>query len=240
MRHALFCFAGLLLLSCGHKAQDVSVNLVVTTHDGVAIPLPFCRHRNALSKWSYPVKKRILKIDGDFDGDGFTETLKEQFFSGLSGSAIQTIPSNAQTSWALQHDAQTTLTCSSASISSLYLGDYNFGLVSILNLGDLNADASDEIAVVMEGANLVVMNSCAIYSYCNQTWKERLRFSIRAESWFTDTAFMHSIPGFLEKRNGEWFYCDDGEFNLGSDKFMDENGDKVFVPLAPEIRKRCE
>ena len=73
----------------------------------------------------------------------------------------------------------------------------------MINLGDLNKDKKDEIALVVDVPDYSQLNTCHIYSLCNNQWTEIKRFSIH-EGAFTfgkgeDAHNFEEIRGFLEK-----------------------------------------
>ncbi len=84
------------------------------------------------------------------------------------------------------------------------------GIAYLINVGDVNSDHKDDIAVVNNDIRFAgCTDICRIFSYKNNQWKELLSFTIYVcyESFEEKNATI-KIPGFLEKKNGKWYYRD--------------------------------
>lgn len=108
------------------------------------------------------------------------------------------------------------------------------GLYCLINLGDLNADGKEEIALVVDHLDFSGVNQCEIYSYCSNQWTLLKRFSIHEEAfiYMTENALrFDAIKGYLEKRDGRWMYLD-YEKALVSDE-----ADSKMMPLKVDLCK---
>jgi hypothetical protein len=102
------------------------------------------------------------------------------------------------------------LTINNNKTDTLHLGTAH-GLYCLINIGDNNADGKDEIALVIDRLDFSRVNSCQIYSICNNKWTLLKQFSIHEGSFdfTTDKApKFDNIKDFLEKQNGKWVYKD--------------------------------
>jgi len=97
-------------------------------------------------------------------------------------------------------------------IKTLYLSDKNCcqitGISYLINVGDVNSDHKDDIAVVTSSIRYAGCTAvCRIFSYKNNHWKELLSFTIYDCSYEEKNATI-KIPGYLEQKNGKWYYHD--------------------------------
>lgn len=187
-------------------------------------------------------QKRILSITGDFNGDGEVETLSEYYFDPITQKRIDSIPSGGDHEWIANHETMTYLTCSDTRINSLKVTPGNdWGILSLINLGDVNQDSVDDVSIVLDNADFSSISSCSIYSYCSGTWKRLFSFSIHEEAfWYPDgfdtQIFYNQIPGYLEKKGDTWTYYNYDGF-WGDGNYLDEKGYPVLHALR--IRKKC-
>lgn len=161
-------------------------------------------------------KLKKLFVVGDFDGDGIKDTIFQYNFSQLTKTEIDNAADpfqndwDAVVKWFYDQDADVNLTLNKNNSDTLHLGTAQ-GLYCLINIGDNNADGKDEIAFVVDCLDFSRVNSCKIYSLCNNKWMLLKQFGIHEDSFdfTTDEApLFENIKGFLEKKNGNWFYKD--------------------------------
>ena len=161
-------------------------------------------------------KLEKLWVVGDFDGDHKTDTLFEHNFSDLHHIEIDSAADPFQTewdtvvNWFYKQEADVYLTLHHNAFDTLHLGTAQ-GLYCLINLGDLNADGTDEIALVVDYCDFSSLNSCKIYTCCHRKWTQIHRFSIfeGAFDHAPDSAPTYAeIKGYLEKQNNHWTYLD--------------------------------
>lgn len=191
----------LTLLSCNGKLEKVPDNL--------AAPKA-ADHKVKLHK----LKK--LFVVGDFDGDGVKDTIFQHNYSLLTKAEIDNAADPFQNDWDIvekwfyDQDPDVNLTINTNNRNVLHLGPAQ-GLYCLINIGDNNADGKDEIAFVIDYLDFSRVNSCKIYSLCNNKWTLLKQFGIHEGAFdFTpgEIATFEHIKDFLEKKNGKWVYKD--------------------------------
>lgn len=208
----------ILLLSCNFREQDkhtekipnkaVSVLKADQNHSDT---LPKPRPSEQISLY----RPSRLWITGDFNGDKHMDTLREHVFSKLHHRSIDSVinPSENEwddvVQWYYQNEIEVYLATSRTPNDTLRLGTAQ-GLYCLINVGDLNQDGKDEIALVVDYCDYSSLNSCKIYSICNGNWEPMKHFSIHEGAFdHTDEITISTkIKGFLEKQNKQWFYLD--------------------------------
>ncbi|MEC4004954.1 hypothetical protein OX283_009825 [Flavobacterium sp. SUN052] len=157
-------------------------------------------------------------IVGDFNGDKKLDTLTEIHTSENQKHIITEIPfinDFDSTVWYYsKHDIQTSLKSSNKNINQLDLG-WSFGTYCLINIGDNNNDQKDEVALVIDYCDWSLLNSCKIYSYCSNEWKELQSFEVNENAFSygkNEVLDPTKIRDFLENRNGKWFYKDYFEY----------------------------
>lgn len=175
-------------------------------------------------------------IIGDFDGDKKADTLFEIHTSGEKDSIITEIPFiddyDKTVDYYFKNSIRTSLKSSNKKIKELDLGT-SFGVYCLINIGDNNNDRKDEIALVIDYCDFSNLNSCKIYSLCNNNWKMINHFSIH------EAAFEYSegekldpniIGDYLQKKDGKWFYADALEVLQSDD---------TIIKMKPLKIKKC-
>ncbi len=114
------------------------------------------------------------------------------------------------------------LKSSNPKIKPLFLNkageDYVTGIAYLINVGDINSDNKDDIAVVNSTIRYAgATSTCMIFSYKSYKWKELLSFIIYEIPYEKKNA-TRKIPGFLEKKNGKWYYHDYNWQGLDSER----------------------
>jgi hypothetical protein len=165
------------------------------------------------------VKLRALKklfVTGDFDGDGRGDTIFQHTFSRMTRTEIDNSADPSQNEWDVvvkwffDRDADVYLTLHKNDHDTLRLGPAQ-GLYCLINIGDINADGKDEIALVIDHLDFSSVNSCLIYSLCNNKWTLLKQFDVHEDAFnFTseEVPSFDRIKNYLEKQNGKWVYND--------------------------------
>lgn len=156
---------------------------------------------------------QTLSINGDFDGDGIQDTLTP-FLADSTGNTVKNMLD--QETWEEtvayfgKQGYYTTIALNHGKNGMLKFGNAQ-GLYCLINIGDLNKDNRDEIALVPDLMDFSRANSCRIYSLCSSEWKELFTFNVHEDAFdYTgDTPpLFTNIPGALEYRNNKWYYLD--------------------------------
>jgi len=154
-----------------------------------------------------------LTITGDFDGDGKQDILN-QLLADSTGRPIDKVRDHETweetvnyyskqgyyTAVVINHKPADILTFSNSQ-----------GLYCLINVGDLNNDKRDEIALVPDSMDFSRHNYCHIYSFCPSGWKDVFSFSVHEDAfdYMGDTLpVFTNIPQALEYRNSEWYFYD--------------------------------
>lgn len=207
----IFCILIFVLLSCNSHSYKVVDN---STFFRVA-----------------DKKVKLHKLDklfviGDFDGNGKQDTIFQHNYSRLTKSEIEYSADPFQNEWDTvvkwfyEQDADLFLTMNSSNKDTLHLGTAQ-GLYCLINIGDNNADSKDEIALVVDYLDISRINSCKIYTLCNDKWTLLKHFGVQEDSFdYTseNTPIFDSIKGYLENRNGRWFYKDYSKISLDTEE----------------------
>lgn len=189
------------LLSCESRTKETVDNSTVTKTADDKIKL-------------HKLKK--LFVIGDFNGDRKQDTIFQHNFSRLKRTEIDNSADPFQNEWDIvvkwfyDHDADLYLTINNNKRDTLHLATAQ-GLYCLINIGDNNADGRDEIALVIDYLDFSRVNSCKIYSLCNDKWTLLKQFGIHEGSFdfTTDKApIFDNIKDFLEKQNDKWVYKD--------------------------------
>ncbi|RZJ63372.1 MAG: hypothetical protein EOO50_16820 [Flavobacterium sp.] len=167
---------------------------------------------------------QILK--GDFDGDGKPDEIKTHLYSELDKNEPECVADahemefDSVADWYSKKATQLYLSLNEKENLTLNFG-YADMLYCLINLGNIDKQGGDEIALSIAYFDFSNVNSCRIYSFCSGQWVLRKQFSIHEDS-FTyasdDPApTFAEIRGFLEKRNGIWRFSDYHESDLTLD-----------------------
>ena len=127
----------------------------------------------------------LFSISGDFNGDKQTDTLNEQYISGITKKPTHKFYKNIENyedlvDLTVKQEPISFATFSDARLDTLFICSHsqNFGLSYIKNEGDLNNDGTDEISYVVNYADWSNCNRCYIYTFKNNHWHELYSFPI--------------------------------------------------------------
>lgn len=157
-----------------------------------------------------------LFVPGDFEGDGNQDTLIQYNYSRRTKSEIEFSADPFQNEWDsvekwfYDQEADLYLTINKSNQDTLHLGTAQ-GLYCLMNIGDNNADGKDEIAIVIDYLDVSRVNNCKIYSLCKGKWALLKNFDVYEESFDfsgNEPPVFNEIKGFLENKNGRWYYMD--------------------------------
>ena len=172
--------------------------------------------KNSKSNFEYKLSKPETKfITGDFDGDKTIDTLIEVIYSSKTNKEIfETVNPleyefDTVVDWYVKNNIEHKLSLSKH-ISEIPLSN-SMGLYFLKNIGDINNDKKDEIAIVIDKLDYSRVNSCVIYTLCNDTWKEIKRFTIHEDAFdfYGDKSpIFNEIKAYLENKEGIWYFHD--------------------------------
>ena len=199
----------MLVYSCGNRNQQMTVKEINGTISDLVGIIWDSLHFH---------KPQKIFLVGDFDGSGRQDTVFQHIFSRKYNMELDSIPLPSESEyldsfieWCYDQEVELCLTFKK---DTLHLG-IAFGLYCLINLGDLNADKKDEIALSANYYDYSATNSCSIYTICNGKWTLLKQFSIHESAFdFTSNTIpiFKEIKGFLGKENGKWKYLDYMEY----------------------------
>lgn len=196
-----------VLLGCSSADQRPALDKAATADPAATGP-------NAGTLSFHPLGKSF--ITGDFDGDSRADSLFQFNFSHLRQVEIDSAPDpmavewDAVARWFQEQESEVYLLMNNGPRDTLHLGMAQ-GLYCLLNLGDLNADGKDEVALVVDLCDFSQVNSCKIYSLCQGKWTALKQFHLLEDAFDFEgdvAPVFTQVPGFLEKQNGHWAYRD--------------------------------
>lgn len=172
--------------------------------------------KNSKSSFEYKLAKAETKfITGDFNGDKTIDTLKEVIYSSKTNKQIsETIKPfeyefDTVVNWYVKNNIEHKLSLSKHN-AEIFLSN-SMGLYFLKNIGDINKDNKDEVALVIDKLDYSRVNSCIIYTLCNNDWKEIKRFDIHEDAFdfYGDKEpVFNEIEAYLENKEGIWYYHD--------------------------------
>lgn len=162
---------------------------------------------------------RNVTINGDFNGDGVKENLKSELYSKRDKQIIREIPEDCELGCICEYDPILYLKSTDSRIPELRLGSscQIFGIGKLSNIGDVNNDGKDDIAVIVNWASYSGLNTCYLYGLCNGTWLELFSFLISDASLFVDDKYCPDqldVSEQIFKKDGKYYYY---EFELDRD-----------------------
>ncbi len=181
-------------------------------------------------------KLESKSVIGDFNGDKKLDTLFETHTSKNEKNGITEVPFiddyDTMVDYYYKNSIQTSLKSSNKKIKNLDLGT-SFGVYCLINIGDNNNDKKDELALVIDYCDFSNLNSCKIYSLCNNNWTMIHHFAIHEAAFeYADGEILdpNKIGDYLQKKKGKWFYADAFE--------LLESDDSI-VKMKPLKIKKC-
>lgn len=180
-----------------------------------------------------------LFVVGDFEGDGKLDTLFQHNYSKRTRTEIEFSADPIQHEWETvikwfyAKEADVHLTLNNRNQDTLRLGTAQ-GLYCLINVGDINNDGREEIALVVDYLDFSSLNSCEIYTFCSSKWTLLKEFSIHEDAFTLSSgkaSRLDNIKGYLEKRHGKWVHKDYHEAML--------NGND-FAKMLPLNLERCD
>jgi len=172
-------------------------------------------HDTAKFSTKYFLRKKLV---GDFNGDGKTEILYESLMSRKNGKQIDSVVFNNYYKGAYSpYDGEVDVmfeldpVLKLKSVEGINSKKLNhtwqvFGILEMINLGDINENLGDEIALIINWADWSSINCCQIYSYCNEKWLEVFWFEIHEGQLDYHPRKSHEITNTLECKKGQWLY----------------------------------
>jgi len=170
---------------------------------------------DALSTPGYQ-KIRNLTLTGDFDGNGTFDTLVQINFSRLWQANLDSFPDpykmpwDSVVAWFYDMESEVLVFAKNLQVDTLNLG-LAIGLYCLINVGDVNDDGADDIAIVVDVCDYSRINFCRIYSLCGNAWQEVKSFAIHEDAFNIYGNIMPvfgEISGYLEKKDSNWYYHD--------------------------------
>ena len=130
-----------------------------------------------------PIMGSRLVLQGDFDGDGITDTLTEHFFSSIDNRETNKYYKDLDYELLVRLNDQqfpfSFVSSSNGKIDTLHIGSgLLFGLSWLKNEGDLNGDGTDEVSYVPDLADWSSLNHCVLMTYRHHRWEVLYRFPI--------------------------------------------------------------
>ena len=121
------------------------------------------------------------------------------------------------------------------------------GIDYLINVGDINNDGKDDIAVMCGYIRYMGMvNVCHILSYQKNKWNQILTFDIYGpefdlsnEEDLKKSKIRDEIPDYLEKKNGVWYYYDYRWENECCDNYEDV-GKRIMRKLSINNKKEVK
>lgn len=223
MKKALFLLILLSFLSCSRKEHITSPKGLIAT----AQP--------SLKTQSNELYK-TKSIEGDFDGDGKREKLIEFVCDSIGNpTSLDSVPEFEEWSdyidYIFRKGMNTRIFIKDKKADTLYLG-MSTGVFCLINIGDSNKDKKDEIALVKALPDYSRINTCRIYSLCNNKWKELASFAVHEGAFDYSTneePVYKEIEGFLKFHDGKWLYSDYHENDLNLETKVNQMK-KLIIP----------
>ena len=162
----------------------------------------------------------VLKLAGDFNGDGRTDTIYEVYISGRTGKNTNKNFGSEDYEQEIEKIVANQPICKIRTTIPdipLYLvtdDPQQTGIAEFENLGDLNNDGADEIGYVVRWADFSNINSYHIISLSGNRFKEIYSFPIN-EAINSEEEYLFVNNSIIQKTGAKTFkhkyYSDDAE-----------------------------
>lgn len=168
--------------ACTSSTQTTEDNS--TTQDTLSTTIDTISSTPAKSETDKSLGYRA-ELEGDFDGDGQKEKLQEHYVSRTTGQELSKnypeIEFDSLVGLVISRHPKVYLSSANSAIKDLPISDHDqlFGIMQLINEGDLNGDGTDELSYIIDYADYSNVNRFYIYTYKNSEWKEIANFEIR-------------------------------------------------------------
>jgi hypothetical protein len=81
-----------------------------------------------------------------------------------------------------------------------------FGILRIINLGEVDGVKGDEIALIVDWADWSNLSSCKVYSYRSYDWIKLLTFDVHETTFYDNDPREGEIDEIIEKYEDGWVY----------------------------------
>lgn len=132
-----------------------------------------------------PIFGYRFRIEGDFNGNGFIDTLTEHFYSQLTMTETNKFYRNLTdfeqfSKLNASKKPLSFISSNNSYIDTLFVASNKqmTGLSFLKNEGDLNDDNIDELSYVINWADFSNINTYHIFTYTNDSWTELYHFPI--------------------------------------------------------------
>lgn len=245
LKHIIFLILWIIVLSsCSSNESSKqlgSANKMDSTSQSLNAAGANPIYLHALSK---------LYTVGDFDGDGKTDTLFQHNYSLLRHTEIDSAADpfknewDTVVNWFYRQDPQIYICFNKINTDTLKLGAGQ-GLYCLLNIGDNNKDGKDEIAFVVDYLDYSRVNSCKIFSLCENKWLQLKQIGIHEDAFnfnseVNPNPVFPEINEYLEKRKGKWMYKDYLEDVMQSKAYTEEMNTLIIEKCVPDIKGHAQ
>lgn len=156
-------------------------------------------------------------IVGDFDGDSISDRLYEILRSRKTGCLIDSIyyvesPESNMSHYDILVDSLISLQPvlklkSQGNLHEIELHQGQiFGILLMQNMGNINDQPGDEIAIIQNYADWSNCNSCSIYSFCSGSWHKVFSFEIREYELYEARTQEPKLNHVLTLKHDQWYY----------------------------------
>lgn len=153
----------------------------------------------------------IKALIGQFDSDSTLDTLYHEIKDLNTGRKIVNVPAERDSLLNyFNFSVYSNNRIVGNGLNQLNLRE-GIGLYAFINIGDVNSNGIEEIALVKKYFDFSNLNTCLIYEYYNNKWKLLFNFEIH-ESAFIEPVNQNEIKEYLYKKNNKWYYRDYQEY----------------------------
>ncbi len=169
-----------------------------------------------------PVFGYRFKIQGDFNGDGKSDTLIEHYISNFFHKETNKFYLNLDydntVMLTMQKDPMCYVSSIKPLIDTLFIRKCGqaFGLEFLKNEGDLDGNGTDEVSYVENYADWSSLNTCHLMTYTKTGWKELYKFSIH--DWEIPAMPESSVSFGLFGAQDLYHYSDNDTLNARLEK----------------------